>query len=95
MKHLFIVLLVVCFCSGAPLPCQAESVEGVTVVTAPEVKKLIDDGNALLVNVLSQIEYEIQHIAGSISIPVVELENTDKLPENMETNLVFYCMGKR
>lgn len=64
-------------------------------ISAPEVKNLIEEGKAVVVNLLSQIEHKIQHIPGSINIPVIAIETTDNLPKEKDTPLVFYCMGKR
>ena len=64
-------------------------------ITAPEVKALLEEGQAVLVHVLSEIEYDVQHIPGSINIPIVKMKTTEKLPEGKDTPLVFYCMGKR
>jgi len=69
--------------------------EGYKEISAPEVKNLIEKRKAVVVNLLSQIEYEIQHIPGSINIPIIAIEAADKLPEDKNTPLVLYCMGKR
>jgi rhodanese-related sulfurtransferase len=63
-------------------------------ITAPEVNHMINDqGNGVLIHVLSPLEYETQHIRGSINIPVNKLETTDQLPTAKDTPLIFYCMG--
>ena len=64
-------------------------------ITAPEVKDLIEGGKTILVHVLSEIEYNIRHIPGSINIPIVKMKSTDKLPKDKDTPLIFYRMGKR
>lgn len=64
-------------------------------ITAPEVRHLLDEGKLFLVHVLTKLEYDAQHIPGSVNIPVIHMETTDKLPEDKDTPLVFYCMGKR
>jgi rhodanese-related sulfurtransferase len=69
--------------------------EGFKKITAPELKHLIDEGKVTVIHVLSEIEYEMQHIEGSFNIPIVKMNTTDKLPEAKETALVFYCMGTR
>ena len=52
-------------------------------ITAPELKRLLDDKkDVLIINVLSKIEYSMQHIPGSINIPINTMEVTDKLPED-------------
>jgi len=65
------------------------------VITAPETKFILEKDNALLVNVLSALEYELQHIPGSISIPINTLKGSTLLPSDKETKLIFYCMGPR
>lgn len=64
-------------------------------LTAPEVKQMVEVDSAVLVHVLSRIEYEMQHIPGSINIPITEMEFTDRLPEQLDRPLIFYCMGER
>ncbi len=64
-------------------------------ITAPEVKHLLDGGKLVLVHVLTKLEYDAQHIPGSVNIPVIHVETTDKLPQDKDTPLAFYCMGKR
>ena len=64
-------------------------------ISAPEVKNMLDKGNAKVIHVLSAIEYEIQHITGSINIPVNDLKTSKLLPSDKNTPLVFYCMGHR
>jgi rhodanese-related sulfurtransferase len=51
--------------------------------------------SAVLVHVLSRIEYEMQHIPGSINIPITEMALTDRLPGQLDRPLIFYCMGER
>lgn len=68
--------------------------EGFSEITAPEVKVMLDDGKSVVVNVLSDIEYSLQHISGSINIPVNYMETTQALPRDKKTHLVFYCMAK-
>ena len=64
-------------------------------ISAPEVKSMIEDSQGVIIHVLSGIEYEMQHIPGSINIPIIDMETTSALPSNKNTPLVFYCMGKR
>ena len=65
-------------------------------ITAPEVNHMINsENNGVLIHVLSRLEYEAQHIEGSINIPVNKLETTDQLPAAKDTPLIFYCMGPK
>lgn len=68
---------------------------GHKTITAPEVKDLLENHKGVVVHVLSEIEFEIQHIPGSINIPIHKVSTSDKLPTNLDTPLVFYCMGER
>ena len=65
------------------------------IISAPMVKHMLDNKSGVVINVLSDLEYGLQHISGSINIPVNQVETTDKLPKDKSTPLVFYCMGKR
>ena len=76
------------------VPVRAEQ-EGWKEISAPEVKIMIENGDAVAVHVLSEIEYDIQHITGSINIPIIKIKTSDKLPKDKEMPLIFYCMGKR
>ncbi len=70
--------------------------EPYTEISAPLLKHLMEtDGNVLVVNVLSDIEYEMHHITGSINIPINIIKDSVKLPADKNTPLVFYCMGTR
>lgn len=69
--------------------------EGWKEISAPQVKGMIENGNVVVIHVLSEIEYNMQHITGSINIPIIKVKTTEKLPKDKETPLVFYCMGKR
>ena len=60
-------------------------------VSTPDLKKMLDSKEKfLLVNSLSDIEFGLEHIPGSVNIPVGEMQTTDKLPEDKKTLLVFY-----
>jgi rhodanese-related sulfurtransferase len=87
--------LLVCIFS-AVLPSKGQAAEtGYQEITAPELKIMLEEKKCLLINALSKIEFEIQHIEGSINIPVVDMHSTTKLPADKSTPLVFYCMGTR
>ena len=90
--YIHFLLLFVSYSLVLPLSVQADKIQ---TLTAPEVKSMVDNGNVVLINTLSAIEFEIQHIPTSINIPVIDMKVTDKLPENMDMPLIFYCMGIR
>ncbi|OKY76162.1 MAG: hypothetical protein BM485_02620 [Desulfobulbaceae bacterium DB1] len=63
-------------------------------ITAPEVKNMIENTpHVVVINVLSDIEYNGLHIPGSINIPVVDFPGTKLLPADKSTPLIIYCMG--
>jgi rhodanese-related sulfurtransferase len=64
-------------------------------ISAPELWRMLENKRATVVHVLSRIEFDTQHIPGSINIPVIDLESTDQLPTDKQRPLVFYCMGER
>jgi hypothetical protein len=62
-------------------------------ISAPEVKFMLEKNSATVINVLSKIEYDAQHINGSINIPIISLRTSDKLPKDLTRSIIFYCMG--
>jgi len=62
-------------------------------ITAPEVKQMLQDANVYIVNNLSHLEFELQHIAGSINIPFDQMAETGKLPKDKDSPIIFYCMA--
>jgi rhodanese-related sulfurtransferase len=65
------------------------------MISAPEVKQMVENGDTAVIHVLSHIEYLFQHIPGSINIPVDELASSTRLPGDKHKPVVFYCMGQR
>ena len=63
------------------------------VITAPEVKQMLEDDRVLAIHTLSKIEFQVQHIPKSINIPWEYMASTDKLPADKSRPLIFYCMG--
>ena len=92
LQQTWFFALLICGLFFLPLASKADQVKN---LTAPEVKTLLDDGNVVLVHTLSAIEFEIQHIPGSINIPVINMRDTTLLPQDKTTPLIFYCMGIR
>ena len=65
-------------------------------VTAPEAKMILEENSdALIINVLSQLEFKVQHIPKSVNIPIDTFQTTTMIPENKMTPLLLYCMGTR
>lgn len=66
------------------------------IITAQQLKAKIDAGEKLLlINPLSEIEYNNKHIPGSVNIPIQTILITDKLPEDKEHLIVTYCLGRK
>ena len=89
-----VVLTTILF-MGPNTVCGEVGTESFKEISAPEVKSMIENHDAIVIHVLSEIEYTMQHITGSINIPIIKVKTSGKLPKNRETPLVFYCMGKR
>ena len=95
-KALLCIALLSAICAmGVNPPDIHAGQEGWKEISAPEVKSMIESGNAVVVHVLSEIEYNMQHISDSINIPIIDVKTSDRLPPDRDTPLVFYCMGKR
>lgn len=61
-----------------------------TISTRALKSKLEAKEKFVLVNALSDIEFGLEHIPGSINIPVGQIKTTDKLPKDKEALIVFY-----
>ncbi|MCP4106770.1 MAG: rhodanese-like domain-containing protein [Desulfobacteraceae bacterium] len=92
-RLIFFIWLVISLSAGADV--SAGDDPGYSEISAPEVRYLLDGGKGMVIHVLTELEYNAQHITGSANIPVVKMKTTDKLPKDKDTPLVFYCMGTR
>ena len=62
-------------------------------VRSRKLKKMMKEGDVLVVYTMSKIEYNDLHIKGSVNIPLHELKA--KLPKDKNKKIVFYCYGRR
>ena len=65
--------------------------QGYQDIDAAGTKNLMEKADALVVFPLSPIEFDNQHIQGSVNIVMEQLEY--ELPEDKERIIVFYCLG--
>jgi len=56
-----------------------------------EVRRLIAEGNAQLVEVLPAPEFGEEHITGAINIPLKELDERAPLELGRERPVIVYC----
>lgn len=83
-------------CACLFLSCPAFATVHYQQITAPETKLLMEKGDGvLLIMVLSQLEFELHHIPGSVNIPIGKLKKSSLLPTDKNTPLIFYCMEVR
>lgn len=90
MKRLcisMIIGLIVAMTSGVCLSAAYKEID------ATGVKALLEKNAATVINPLSPIEYENQHIPGSINIPLENLSSM--LPEDKNETIIFYCLGEK
>lgn len=64
-------------------------------ISAPELKYMMSRNKVVVINSMSNIEFDRQHIPDSINIPLIEMSSSKKLPQDKNMPLAFYCMGKR
>jgi rhodanese-related sulfurtransferase len=95
LKHklFFFQVLLVIFSTSTHANQPPEIPENTQIITAPEVRSMIADKEIYFIHVLSSIEYKIQHIPGSINIPVDSVRHSDKMPANKSAKIIFYCNG--
>lgn len=56
-----------------------------------EVRRLIDEGGAQLVEVLPSREYEEEHLPGAINIPLKALDESSSARLEKDRPVVVYC----
>ncbi|MFK5891914.1 MAG: rhodanese-like domain-containing protein [Pseudomonadota bacterium] len=100
VKNRFLLFLILTLLSSTSVARINMGIpDNVTVVAAPQVREMMENKSYVLINSLSDIEFNIQHIPGSINIPVDEMIDNPlhypPLPDNKEIPLIFYCMGSR
>ena len=96
MKKCIICYLLIAVYTIAFAVCPVLAKTKFQRITAPETKLLLEkEDGVMLINVLSQLEFELHHIPGSVSIPIDTLKDSHLLPKDKEISLIFYCMGVR
>jgi rhodanese-related sulfurtransferase len=67
---------------------------GLPGVSAKYVKKTLEKGGAAVIDSRPPRKYEKGHVPGAINIPTTRFEaSRDTLPEEKDTELIFYCGG--
>ena len=92
LAGLTILLVGLVFLAGRQATAREADIQE---LTAPDVKKMLANGQTTLINVLSGIEYDVQHIPGSINIPIVFMHSSNELPTDKKAPLVFHCLSDR
>jgi len=86
-------LILVAGTHAHPLP--GESGRHWKVVSTEDLQALRESkADFLLVNVLPKIIHDQMHIPGSANIPLGAVYESPDLPQDKNTLVVFYCMGK-
>jgi len=67
---------------------------GLPGVSATYVKEVLDKGNAVVVDARPPRKFKKGYVPGAVNIPTTRFdESHDSLPENKDTELIFYCGG--
>ncbi len=66
---------------------------GYTSITPQRAKELMDAGNAFVVDVREEYEYQEGHIPGAISLPLsgMTVESGEEITEDQESVILIYC----
>ncbi len=85
-----IIWIVICFfITARPAHARGD-------LSAERLKDAMDKGTPmLLLNPLSDIEFNEAHIPGSVNIPLHTIMKTDKLPKDKDMLIVTYCLGPK
>jgi rhodanese-related sulfurtransferase len=61
------------------------------VITRDELRQLMDDEAAQLVDVLPRVEYDEEHIPGAVNLPLKELDATTARRLDASHPVITYC----
>ena len=61
------------------------------VIDRAEVRRLLEQGGAQIVEVLPRAEYEVEHIAGAVNIPLKELTQAAVRSLDQDRPVIVYC----
>lgn len=90
------VLCLVAFIAAVLMVPGAVWSDDFTDLAPPQLKSRMDSDKSLLViNPLSDLEFNEGHIPGSINIPFHELATSDRLPADKDVPMVTYCLGPK
>lgn len=65
-------------------------------INAEQLKAKMEAGEKLLlINPLSDIEFNEKHIPGSVNIPLQNILITEKLPKDKDQLIITYCKGRK
>ena len=68
----------------------------IQAVTSPELKKWLDAGEAVLVDVREVVEYKQHHIKGAINLPLSDVSlSHPSMPNHEGKRLVLHCKSGR
>ena len=67
--------------------------KAIKILNASEVQEMLTNKEAIVINSLSSIEYQLYHIPGSINVPATLMKDNPDMPENKHEPIIFYCHG--
>jgi len=91
-KYLGLLFIVVFLIVCLPFVSQGE----IRDLSAQELKAMLDSNQPLfLLNPLSDIEFNEGHIPGSVNVPLHTMVQSKKMPKDLKTPIVTYCLSKK
>lgn len=87
MKKIILIMIISFLLVGCSSGVSFVSIDGT------EAKRLINEENAIIIDVRSLEEYGSGHIKDSINIPVdtIELEKIEQVISSKENKIIVYC----
>ena len=61
------------------------------IISRDEVRRLMDEEDAQLVDVRARVEYDEEHIPGAVNLPVKELNATTAQRLDRKRPVITYC----
>ncbi len=97
MKNANLQRLLICFfIVSVSLWAGSVQAKNFPEIKAEQLKAKMDAGEKLLlINPLSDIEFNDKHIPGSVNIALQSILITKKLPEQKDQLIITYCLGRK
>lgn len=93
MRKYFFIILILVICVMTMYGCENKAY---TAISAAEGKQMLESGEAMLVDVREQSEYDEGHISGAVLLPLGQIESrAAEMLVDKKAKIIVYCRSGR